>query len=435
MSVTRFPAALAAVAMMTSIIPFGVAHAQTVESLQKQIDALQAQLNALKAEQKEAAKHQVKVKWEPAPKISSADGRFEMNMRGRLFVDGAWVNDSDNASNVDATELRAARLGIEGKAWNNMTYRLEADFSGNKVSIADAFIGYKFGIGQIHVGHIKSYNSLEETTSSRFTTFMERGSITDAFAFGRRIGIGLQGGGSHWSAAVGYGKGGASGGAKLDEGDVISARITYAPIAEEGRVVHIGAHFRTRKAGADESLFGYSQRPHQHLAAKFLDTGAFADKDTLYGLELAGVLGPLSAQGEYMWLKADRALPVAGYGNPTFKGWNAGVSWFLTGESRSYKASSGSFGRVKVRNPLFESGLGALQVAVRYDYLDLVDQDIFGGRQKTWIFGANWYLNDYSRVMVNYSTSKIDRALLVALNGSDGRNSVDAFGMRFQVDW
>src|SRR5690606_29413908 len=106
----------------------GVASAQTVEQLQKQIDAMQAQINEMKKAQDAAKKDSgsdIKVKWEPAPKISSADGRFEMNMRGRLLIDAAWISDDDNSSDVDATEFRAARLGIEGKAWNNVKYKFE----------------------------------------------------------------------------------------------------------------------------------------------------------------------------------------------------------------------------------------------------------------------------------------------------------------------
>jgi hypothetical protein len=37
--------------------------------------------------------------------------------------------------------------------------------------------------------------------------------------------------------------------------------------------------------------------------------------------------------------------------------------------------------------------------------------------------------------MMNYSKSDISDAFAVAANGVDGENDVDAFGMRFQVDW
>ena len=39
------------------------------------------------------------------------------------------------------------------------------------------------------------------------------------------------------------------------------------------------------------------------------------------------------------------------------------------------------------------------------------------------------------KVAVNYSHSNIARALLVAANGTDGANAVNAFGIRTQIDW
>ncbi|MBW7837604.1 MAG: hypothetical protein H3C28_13320 [Sphingomonadales bacterium] len=432
----RLAIALAATTSLVgmSMVPVA-ASAQSVEQLQQQIDALQAQINEMKETQKKAAAEGIKVKWEPAPKISSADGRFEMNLRGRIFVDAAWISDDDNALDDDATEFRAARLGIEGKAWNNVKYKFEADFADNEVEITDAIIGYDIGVGEVMVGNFKTFNSLEELTSSRFITFMERGGNTDAFSFERQLGVGVQLGGENWSFGVGAQKGTASGGSG-NQGETISARATFAPKIGNNGLVHLGAHYRYRKAGADESLYRYRQRPHQHLAStRLVSTPSLYDNDSLIGLELAGVFGPFSAQGEYMWIKADRAVEVVGFDDPTFNAWYADVSWFLTGESRAYKAEEGSFNRVKVKKPVYEGGFGAWQVGIRYDVVDLIDENIFGGKQKTWIFGVNWHLNDYSRIMMNYSKSDISDAFAVAANGVDGENGVDAFGMRFQVDW
>lgn len=425
----------ASTALVSAAMLPGIASAQSVDQLQKQIDALQAQINELKSTQKKASESDIKVKWEPAPKISSADGRFEMNLRGRILVDAAWISDDDGALDDDATEFRAARLGIEGKAWNNMTYKFEVDFADNEVDITDAFIGYDFGMGEVIVGNFKSFNSLEELTSSRFITFMERGGNTDAFGFERQIGVGLMFGGETWSFGMGAQKGTASGGGG-NQGETFSVRGTFAPKIGENGFVHVGAHYRYRKRGDDESNFRYRQRPHQHLAStRLVSTPSLYESDSLFGLELAGVFGPFSAQAEYMWVKGDRAVDVIGFDDPKYNAWYADVSWFLTGESRGYKAEEGTFGRVKVKKPVYEGGFGAWQVAIRYDFVDLVDENILGGEQKTWIFGVNWHLNDYSRIMLNYSKSDIEKAFGVAANGPDGKNDVDAFGMRFQVDW
>ncbi len=434
----RFPRALQVTsALVPALLAAAPAAAQSLDELQRQIETLQQQVDELKAaDRKQAAESDIRLKWGPAPQISSADGRFSMKLRGRLFVDAAWMSDDDGAYDVDATEFRAARLGIEGKAWDNVKYKFEVDFSGNEVDLKDTLIGYDAGIVGIDVGYFKTFNSLDEQTSSRYATFMERASFTDAFALDRQTGIGLGFGGDNWTASFGAFKGG-SDNASGDLGETYAARVTFGDVIKEmNAAYHIGASYRYRKTGADEGNFRYRQRAHQHLApTRLVDTGAFADKDQLFGFELAGVYGPFSAQAEYAVLKADRANPDPAFDDPSFKGWYVDGSWFITGESRKYEADKGAFGRVRVNNPVTEGGFGAWQVAARYDVIDLSDENVFGGKQKTWIVGVNWHLNDYSRIMMNYSKSDISDAFNVAANGADGENDVDAFGIRFQVDW
>lgn len=428
----RLTAALVASTALAGLAVSGPAIAQTTEDLQKQIDALQQQMNEMKAAKQKDSGSDIKVKWEPAPKISSADGRFEMNLRGRMHIDANWLKDDHDFMDVDATQFRTVRLGIEGKAWNNVEYKFEADFAGNEIDLKDAYIGYDAGVADILVGHFKTQNSLEEQTSSRYTTFMERASITDAFEISRQIGVGAEFGGDNWTAAIGVFKGSSDGGAESNQGEAISARVTYAvPVADDA-LIHLGASYRYRSAGADEDNFRYRQRPHQHLASRFVGTPRVGDKDELFGVELAGVYGPFSMQGEYMVLKSKREISAPNLQNPKFDGWYIDASYFITGESRAYKG--GKFNRVKVANPVFEGGMGAWQVAARYDVINLNDENIFGGEQKTWIVGVNWHLNDYSRIMLNYSQSDIKDAF-AQTNNVNGENKVDAFGVRFQVDW
>jgi phosphate-selective porin OprO/OprP len=52
------------------------------------------------------------------------------------------------------------------------------------------------------------------------------------------------------------------------------------------------------------------------------------------------------------------------------------------------------------------------------------------GEQATWQIALNWYLNDYTRLMFDYSESDISGRF--DLNA--GAN-IKGFGMRAQVDW
>ena len=426
---------LVATALMTAVCS-APSSAQDIGALTKQMEALQKQLtelqNKVAVSEKKAAsggKDGLKVKWEPAPKISSPDGNFEMNLRGRILVDAAFISDKDNNDDIKATEFRAARLGIEGKAWNDVKYKFEADFAGDEVTLKDAYIQWS-GPAKLTFGQFKTPNSLEEQTSSRYITFMERASFTDAFGLARQIGIGAGFGGDTYTLNVGVFRG-SNGTDNEDEGLTFAARATYG--AEMGDTqVHLGASFRHRKQGDDQSNIRYRQRPHAHLANRFVATDKIANKDTFVGFEAASVFGPLSVQGEWAFVKADLASPAPGQQNPSFSGGYVEASYFLTGEKRSYSAKKGSFGRLKIKDT---SGFGALQLAARYDRIDLSDEGFSGGEQDTFLIGANWWLNRYTRFMANYSNSSIKNAFDVSANGADGKNTVNTFALRAQVDW
>jgi len=387
----------------------------------------------------------IKIKWKGAPEIESADGKWKVKMRGRLFADYAHVSGDKTPGSthqyVRATEFRAARLGIEGLMFGNTKYKFEVDFEGNEATIKDAYIQLKKPFGSpvdFKVGQFKSPNSLEEQTSSRFITFMERAAFTDAFGFARLTGIGVTTHGTNWTFNAGaFGENINT--KKAQEGHTLAARVTFAPIATKDKAIHFGASIRYRKFSNSDKTVQYRQRPQVHQETRYISTPKLsADGDLLYGLEAAGVWGPFSVQGEYARTKTDLLVGK----DPSFHGYYISASWFLTGEHRTYKGSKGAFGRVKVRHPVQEGGYGAWQVAVRYDTIDLNDSGVIGGMQDAIVTGVNWYLNDHTRVMFNYINARVDDVPTTILGestivaGTPGNNNnINAVQLRAQLDF
>jgi len=366
------------------------------------------------------------VKWGAAPTFKSSDGRFTFKPRGRLYFDYGSVHDTNNSLNLSATETRTGRMGVEGQAWDNIKYKFEVDFAGSGSEVKDAYIQYVADGYKVSVGQHKTPNSLDEQTSSRYTTLMERGSFTDAFGLARRIGVSIGTGGDNWTATAGIFKGDNSTSAE-NEGMEFAARVTYGMKTGDTQF-HFGASTRYRKAGFDQSAFRYRQRPHNHLSDRFINTDRLGKEDTMFAFEFAAINGPLSLQSEYATLTSD--MNVSGVNNPTFRGGYIDLSYFVSGGKRSYSASKGTFGRNKVT-----SDSGAMQITARYDLMDLSDAGVAGGAQKTAIVGVNYYLNPYMRIMANYSHAKITGATNVGANDLLGNNKVNAFGLRAQVDW
>ena len=125
------------------------------------------------------------------------------------------------------------------------------------------------------------------------------------------------------------------------------------------------------------------------------------------GLEIAGIVGPLWFAGEYV--DADIDSPVSG--NLAFDGYYVQVGYFLTGESRGYKASEAAFDRTKPnRNFDGSGGTGAWEVALRYSATDLDDRGARGGVLDGIAAGVNWYPNPVTRLMLNWVHTKREAA-------------------------
>lgn len=83
-----------------------------------------------------------------------------------------------------------------------------------------------------------------------------------------------------------------------------------------------------------------------------------------------------------------------------------------------------------------QHGLGAWEVVLRFSYLDFDDPNLplnanglkTGGRLASGTFGVNWYLNDQTRIMFNYSRN-------VPVDPNFGPSGADAFFVRCAVFW
>ena len=473
-----------------------VAKAATLEELEAAIILLQQQVKEAKAAaaaaQAAAANAgggdlDLKIKWKGAPELSSSDGKFKFKVRGRLMTDYNNI-DQDFAitgrPDVSGVELRRARLGVEGVVWYDVKYKFEIDFAADEVAVKDAYVAYAglkpkdWGIGEIRFGNQYVYNSLEQITSSRFVTFMERAAFTEAFFVDRQIGAAILAGSEHWSFQTGiYGAPPAEATDFLQDQTAYSARLTVAPINREvngvNQVLHLGvsgrhrdeaSDFRSPPTGAtvlDDQPFRYRARGADlHLADRFVQTPFIGNADDMLNLEAAFVWGPFSMQGEYaqLWVDTPSVLNTV---DPSYDGWYVDASYWLTGETRTYEADTGEFGRPKVKRPVLwgkgQGGWGGWQIAGRYDVINLSDKNtsLVGfnsntasainactlcGDQNTWLVGVNWWLNDYTRLALNVTQSKIEGGNPLNAFGVVGANrnnnaEITGVGLRAQVDW
>lgn len=366
-----------------------------------------------------------------APRIGSEDG-WSIKPRGRVQYDvgGLSIPDGiDAPGNGLLAELRRAQLGVEGTAPGGFDYLFEVELAEGIAEITEATLSYAASDSvSITVGQHNNFQALDEVTSDRFGTFLERAAFTDAFNFERRLGASVTLKAGAVTAQIGvFG----DNLLEIDDGVAgrsVDARLLYTPRLGDTQL-HLGASAHWRDNG-DPDLNGtstrYRQRPLIHATdIRFIATPELpAEEERRVGLEAAAIRGPVYGVAETQWLRAD----LAGSPNRTFFGGYAEIGWFLTGETRGYRG--GRWDRTEVRRPLGEGGFGGVQLALRYDHLDLQA----GGRQNGLMASLSWLPTDYLRLMLNYARLNYDDAALPAAGGRRDYD-VDVFGARAAIDF
>jgi phosphate-selective porin OprO/OprP len=185
----------------------------------------------------------------------------------------------------------------------------------------------------------------------------------------------------------------------------VNGRATWEPVLEDGKVVHLGlsGFYRSHlKSGDVPDAVRLKDRPNIRIDnGNIADSGVITGVDSLRyaGAEAAGVLGPLTVAGEAGRLWLDRPA----LGNEHFTGYYGYATYMLTGETRALKG--GNFDRIRPFHELGKDGLGAFEVAVRYDHIGLADTPVVtraGNRASSLTAGLNWYFNPYAKLMFNW---------------------------------
>ncbi len=352
---------------------------------------------------------------------------------GRMQVDFATYKNPPGINLADGAEVRRARLFAKGHV-GAFYYKAQYDFAGNAVSMKDMYLEYRGLPLTIRLGNATEPFTMEDNTSSKYLTFMER-AMNNAFAPGRKLGLSLIASGESWGAVGGLytnGAGGASTG--IDSRFDASARFSMAPFHERTSILHLGASVNYQLPDSTRQI-RMRARPESHITGvRFVDTGTLGNVDHLlqYGLEFAGVMGRFSLQSEYthsLVKYRSAATPAS-----NFSGYYATVSCFLTGESRSYDVAEGTFGRIHPLHPFQPKGdgWGAWEIASRLSQIDLEDTGVAGGKARNIALALNWYPHSHLRWMLNWIHASVDRSPLAPLQTGFGP---DVFQMRVQVDF
>jgi phosphate-selective porin OprO/OprP len=408
--------------------------------------------------------------------VFQADGVvFHQDEANEAPFDEGGVGHIENGA-----DFRRARLGAKAALANNMNAFMQMDFAApGRPSFTDVWVDWTDLplLGTVRVGQWKQPFSLEVVSSFRYTTFMERSSLFQAFTPFRHIGIGFY---NHaddlnttWAASY-FRTGQDQFGDSLSTigGNGMAARLTHVlgyDQADGRNYLHLGgayflntpprhiAAFRSipeifvgqnRSDASTNGSAGFGVPFEFDGTPFFVNTGNLTGVEHIhtFGSELLWVRGPLSVQAEAMAALVDRQSDETAL----LEGAYVQVGWFLTGEHRPYDRIAGAIDRVRPFEDFFlvhtttglERGLGAWEVAVRFSHIDLDDSggDVSGGQMDNLTFGINWYCNPYCKVVFNYIHSWRDSPTSPPRAAGEFptesvASQADAFGLRTQIDF
>lgn len=468
-----------------------------IEQLEAEVDALKGQVAQIKASmtsEPPAAK--------PDARSTSKESGFGFKPKGLIQMDAGYngyprgnelrgtisgINFEDLGWNSRARRLV---LGAEGSLPGGFRYSAEFNFAQGSVDYEDIVIAHDLGRAPatIQVGNFYPFSSLETMTSSKFTSFVERAGITDAFNYNRRLGLGIIASDRRdgdWTLQAGIFNEPINNGSFTRTGWQASLRGVFSPRVGSARL-HFGANFQHRINTQESLAQTYRARPLNQLTdQRFVSTGNIASRgDDVAGVELGAVFKNFhfASEAQKVWVRhafnadeiaSQNAVPdsndvvpsgaVALNGNPSFWGGYAEVGYYLTGETRGYK--SGAWTRTKVLHPVDERGWGALQLNARVDYLNLnsrVDNSSSiltppfyanGGKQVGYEASAIWNPTDYIRLVAQYAHIEVigGPTATAAMPGpppvpgifpegtttpiNERKYGVDTFAARAQVDF
>ncbi|MEI7459754.1 MAG: porin [Pirellula sp.] len=413
-----------------------------------------------------------------AKKKADADKKKLPNVtvNGVFQADAVAFNQSDASREAygrveGGADFRRARLSAKGAVSDRMDYFMQFDFGFlGRPTFTDVWTDFKNvgPLGTVRVGQWKQPFSLEVVSSFRYTTFMERSSMFQAFTPFRHLGVGFYNNSDdlNWTWAASYFRTGQDqfgGSLSTDGGNGGAGRITHllwhcGPKGED--YLHVGMGYflnappneRVRfrsipeifvgefvvPAGSPIGTTGSAAPDVANGTPAFVDTGIInrASLVQTVGLESLWVRGPISLQSEAMGCFVDTSTR----GNAFLNGAYSQVGWFLTGEHRPYDRKAGAIDRVIPFHSVSKSGggWGAWELAARWSYLDVTDRQIQGGVMQNMTTGLNWYVNPNCKCVFNYIHSWADSRPLrngVILSDDFIHSQTDAFGMRCQLDF
>ena len=341
--------------------------------------------------------------------LSSSSGAVEFDLsedisfelEGKLHYDIAAINDGSNKK--QDSQIRRARVSTTVKLGKDVRVKLEYNIKDSTPTVEDAYIEYRgFDHTSIKVGNVEHIAGLENSSSSSQIPFMER-SVIEALLPDSGVGVQVSRHGDNWTLS-----GAVTGDAiksldefkdKGSEKEVITTRATAVLFKTDDSLLHLGGTItRTDPHG---KKVRFRSKGGSKLSDVVASTGKMENIESYFteGLEAAWNNGALLLQGEYIRTQLNNNNDK----QDNIEGWHVSAAYALSGATHKYSQKKGVFSAPKIK----KNG-NNVELVARVAELNLDANTFSAGVVKSKTIGVNYYLNDKTRLMLDYDRTDVE---------------------------
>ncbi|MGH9313041.1 MAG: OprO/OprP family phosphate-selective porin [Vicinamibacterales bacterium] len=373
----------------------------------------------------------VEMRWNPRPSLRFGDDMLRIDLRVKVQMDWRWAPD-DIELRGGLFQLQRRRVGAQGVFLKHFEYEVERelDFEPQEALEGgldevddspwrDVFVNFRyFRDAQIKAGKFKVPFSLEQITGPTNLDFVYRSRIAADLAPGRDIGGMVHGRGR----VVGYEVG-------LFQHDGENSKFDFNPGAD----TTVAGRFLVRPLRIEDSELDALEvgiaatvgdvpeglntlRGRSTWGDPFFFDAYVNGRRIRLGAEANWEPRNFSVKSEYIRTRDERreqGILADDLPELVAQGWYVAATWVVTGEDKS--------GGVEPRRPLFAGGVGAIELAGRYERIRMGSDapgepeeqnpraiNLLENGERLWTFGLNWYLNRWVRIQLNGIHETID---------------------------
>ena len=327
-----------------------------------------------------------------AATANAQEDKLVVKPSGRILLDGALMqssNDKADEQTESGFNVPDIRIGMTA-TYGQWKAKADIGYGRSQLSVKDVFLEYDIDKQNlIRGGYFVHQFGYQSATSSSFKVSMEEPETHSAFGVGGRL-LGVMflhsddkilGTFSLYSDNQSFKKPANQTGY---QGSGVMSRLVYRPKTQRGDLFHIGVGLNYELASKNRSNMKWTA-PYPTRVSTLTAIGAQFDdakSDFKVTPEVMIAKGHVGLETQYIYMNVNRKGDA-----PSYSAWGAyGNLRFLFNSEYTYTKNDAGIATPDPKS---------WELVAAYNYTDMNDGDIRGGKLSDWSLTMNYYINKY----------------------------------------